>query len=123
MISGLQPRFQVGEDEMDDGQKVFGDLRIATLGDGMLVVPRFRRMAYPLQSSVTVSVPGATAFSTNPQSDLAAPGGQDSKPDTPGIESVLSLVLRGPVYDDAPHRRRRRGLCGGIKRNSEALAI
>ena len=37
--------------------------------------PRLPRLAYPLQSSVTVSVLGATALSTNPQSESALRSG------------------------------------------------
>jgi hypothetical protein len=33
VVAAVQPGFQVGEDEMDDRQMLFGNLRIAALGD------------------------------------------------------------------------------------------
>lgn len=38
VMSAAEPSLQVREDEMDDGQKFFGNLRIAALGDGMMIV-------------------------------------------------------------------------------------
>ena len=37
VMDAVRPRFQIGENEVDDGQKVVGNLGIATLGDGMKV--------------------------------------------------------------------------------------
>jgi hypothetical protein len=33
-----QPRLEVGEYEMDDRQEIFGHFRIATFGNGLVVV-------------------------------------------------------------------------------------
>ena len=34
-----EPCFQIGEDEMDDRQIVFGNLWVATLGNGKVFIP------------------------------------------------------------------------------------
>src|SRR5271166_6881435 len=73
-MDAVQPRFQIGENEVDDGQKVVGNLGIATRcsrSDGVLDKPTKRR--------------GASVR-------------HDGEPDATGIASVPSLLLRGPRF-------------------------
>ena len=95
VMNAGEPGLQVREDEMDDGQKLFGDFRIATLGDGMVVI------AAPAQAGVAAPI---VRHGERPLCDdaldksakrLGAPVGRDSEPDTPGIASILSRILRG----------------------------
>jgi len=79
---------------MDDGQKVFGNLRIAALGDGVMVIA-----ALPQAGVATPIVRNRQRSRRDGALDksakrLGATVGRDSEPDTPGIASVLSRVLR-----------------------------
>ena len=78
-----EPRFQIGEDEMDDRQIVLGNLwvadqptfRVLALGNGKVFIPALAEAGISTPISVTVSVLGATALSTNPQSESALRSG------------------------------------------------
>src|SRR5271170_440604 len=71
VMDAVQPRFQVGEDEMDDWQILLGDLRIAPFSDGEVFVAALG------EAGVAAPVVGderrawrTTAHSTKPQSAL-----------------------------------------------------
>ena len=85
-----EPRFQIGEDEI-----AAISFWVAALGNGKVFIPALAEagISTPIVSD---GQRGAT-LSTNPQSD-GAPIGYYGEPDTPGIASVLSLVLRGSRF-------------------------
>src|SRR5208337_3113867 len=89
-MDAVQPRFQIGENEVDDGQKVVGNLGIATLGDGMVVVP-------PLPQAC-ISAPIVRGVLDKPTKRRGASVRHDGEPDATGIASVPSLLLRGPRF-------------------------
>ena len=74
-----QPGLEVGKNEVDGGKKGFGFIRIAALGNGMVVVAPFAQASVGAQSSVTTSVPVVTVFSTKPQSALAVRSGATAR--------------------------------------------
>lgn len=53
MVGTAQPCFEIGEHEMDDGQKGFRDFHIAPLRDGGMKISAFpeRRIAAPIVSN------------------------------------------------------------------------
>lgn len=67
-----QPRLQVGENQMDDRQVLLGNLWITTLGNSKMLIAALTEasIAAPIVGN-DQSDPGATALSTNPQSDSA----------------------------------------------------
>ena len=69
-----EPRFQLAKTRWMIGI-VLGNLWVAALGNGKVFIPALAEAGNPLQSSVTVSVIGATALSTNPQSESALRSG------------------------------------------------
>ena len=74
-----QPRLQVGENQMDDRQVLLGNLWITTLGNSEVLIAALTEASIAAQSSVTISDPGATVLSTNPQSDFE----HDGEPNAP----------------------------------------
>ena len=87
-----QPRLQVGENQMDDRQVLLGNLWITTLGNSEVLIAALTE-ASMLQSSVTISDPGATVLSTNPQSDSALRSSTTAS--ASGIASVFPVVELG----------------------------
>ena len=90
-----QPRLQVGENQMEDRQVLLGNLWITTLGNSEVLIAALTEASKPLQSSVTISDPGATVLSTNPQSDSLATVEHDGEPNASGIASVFPVVALG----------------------------
>ena len=41
VMDTYQPRLEISEDEMDDGQELFGHFGIATFGNGVVIVAAF----------------------------------------------------------------------------------
>ena len=93
-----EPRFQIGEDEMDDRQIVLGNLWVAALGNGKVFIPALAELAYPLQSSVTVSVLGSNGAFHEPTKRVGAPIGYYGEPDTTGIASSFRLSCAVPGF-------------------------
>jgi len=79
VVDAVDPSLQIGEDQVDDRQEFLRDLWVSAFGDGVVVESALAKAGIPLQSSVTISDPGATAFSTNPQSDLALRSGTTAR--------------------------------------------
>ena len=90
-----QPRLEIGEDEMDDGQDRLGHFGIAAFGNGVVIV-------------AALAQAGATALivrdDRRPRSDGAnekstrrfgASVRGDRQPNAPRMAPILSLVLRG----------------------------
>ena len=59
-----EPRFQIGEDEMDDRQIVLDERKV--------FIPALAELAYPLQSSVTVTSSEQPPPRTHKASELQA---------------------------------------------------
>src|SRR5664280_1489044 len=90
-----QPRLEISEDEMDDGQELLGHFGIPTFGNGVVIVA-----ALP-QAGVTAPIVGDDQ---RPRSDGAidkstkrsgASVSGDCQPNAPRIAPILSLVLSG----------------------------
>ena len=117
-----EPRFQIGEDEMDDRQIVLGNLWVAaTRQRAGVFIPALAEagISHSNRASDGQRPSEQRRSSTNPQSESALRSGSYGEPDTPGIASVLSLVLRGsPVSDDEPRRHKRREPCEWTPRPS-----
>jgi len=91
-----QPRLEVGEYEMDDGQEILGHFRIATFGNGVVVV------AALAQSGVATPIVRDDQRSrSNDALDKSTerPGaaiGSDRQPDSSGVPAILPLILGSP---------------------------
>ena len=99
---------------MDDRQIVLGNLWVAALGNGKVFIPALAEAGISTPIVSDGQRPRTTALSTNPTKRVGAPIGYYGEPDTPGIASVLSLVLRGSRFPmTKPRRHKRREPCGG----------
>ena len=92
MVDAVEPSLQVGEDEVDDRQILFGNLRVAALGDGEVIVA-------PLaEAGVTIPVvrddrcAGRNRSLNETAKRLCASVRHDGEPDTTGVAPALALV-------------------------------
>ena len=93
-----EPRFQTGEDEMDDRQIVLGNLWVAALGNGKVFIPALAEAGISTPIVSDGQRPRSNGALHEPTKRVGAPIGYYGEPDTPGIASVLSLVLRGSRF-------------------------
>ena len=93
-----EPRFQIGEDEMDDRQIVLGNLWVAALGNGKVFIPALAEAGISTPIVSDGQRPRSNGALHEPTKRVGAPIGYYGEPDTPGIASVLSLVLRGSRF-------------------------
>ena len=93
-----EPRFQIGEDEMDDRQIVLGNLWVAALGNGKVFIPALAEAGISTPIVSDGQRPRSNGALHEPAKRVGAPIGYYGEPDTPGIASVLSLVLRGSRF-------------------------
>src|SRR3984893_10847349 len=90
-----QPRLEISEDEMDDGQELLGYFGIATFGNGVVIVA-----AFP-QAGVTAPIvrddqrPGSDGAIDKPTKRFGATVSGNCQPNAPRIAPILSHVLRG----------------------------
>ena len=66
-----QPRLEVGEDQMDDRQELLDHLWISACGNSVVIIAALAQAGVAAPIIRDDQVLGATAPSTNPQSDLA----------------------------------------------------
>lgn len=69
VMYAAQPGLEMGEYEMDDGQKVFRDVHVAALRDGGMKVSAFPERC--IATPVVGNNGSATALSIKPTSDVA----------------------------------------------------
>jgi hypothetical protein len=93
-----EPRFQIGEDEMDDRQIVLGNLWVAALGNGKVFIPALAEAGIPTPIVSDAQRPWSNGVLHEPTKRVSTPVGYYGEPDTPGIASILSLALRGPRF-------------------------
>jgi len=101
VMDAAQPSFEIGEHEVDDGQKSFGDLHIAPFRDcGVKIVALGKAsVAAPVvgdNGGAWCLVPGATALSMKPPKDLALLSGTRASLTRPAYRPLFRL-LRLPV--------------------------
>ena len=90
-----QPRLEISEDEMDDGQELLGYFGIAAFGNGVVIVA-----AFP-QAGVTAPIvrddqrPRSDGAIDKPTKRFGATVSGNCQPNAPRIAPILSLVLRG----------------------------
>ena len=95
VMDAVQPRFQVGEDEMDDWQILLGDLRIAPFSDGEVFVAALG------EAGVAAPVVGDERRARHngaldeAAERLRAAVRHDGEPNPPGIATTLPLVELG----------------------------
>ena len=105
-MDAAQPGLEIGEHEMDDGQKGFRDFHVAALRDGGMKVSAFteRRIA----ALVVGNNGGAGCRGAFDEADqrLGASVWHQSKPDTTGVPPGLATgALALPDFDGAGHER------------------
>ncbi len=98
VMDAVDPRFQIGEDQMDDRQIVLGNLWVATLGNGKVFIPPLAEAGISTPIVSDGQRPRSNSALNEPTKRVGAPVGHDGEPDTPGIAPVLSLVLRGSRF-------------------------
>src|SRR5271169_4005054 len=92
-----QPRLEISEDEMDDGQELLGYFGIATFGNGVVIVA-----AFP-QAGITAPIvrddqrPRSDGAIDEPTKRFGATVSGNCQPNAPRIAPILSLVLRGSM--------------------------
>jgi len=92
VVDAAQPGFEIGEHEMDDGQKGFRDFHVAALGDGGVKVPALPecRIAAPVVGN-NGRARCHCAFDEADQR-LCAPVRNHGEADAPGVPPGLPLV-------------------------------
>src|SRR5471030_1623933 len=91
-----QPRLEVGEYEMDDRQEILGHFRIATFGNGVVVVAALAQsgVAAPIvRDDQRSRSNGALDKSTERR---GAAIGSDRQPDSSGVPAIFPLILGSP---------------------------
>src|SRR5664279_2808082 len=91
-----QPRLEISEDEMDDGQELLGHFGIATFGNGVVIVaalPQAGITAPIVRDDQRSRSNGALDKSTE---RLGAAIGSDRQPDSSGVPAILPLILGSP---------------------------
>jgi len=98
VMDAVDPRFQIGEDHMDDRQIVLGNLWVATLGNGKVFIPPLAEAGISTPIVSDGQRPRSDGALNEPTKRVGAPVGYDGEPDTPSIAPVLSFVPRGPRF-------------------------
>ena len=98
VVDAVDPGFQIGEDQMDDRQKVLGNLWVATLGNGKVFIPSLAEAGISTPIVSDGQRPRSDDVLNEPTKRVGAPVGDYGQPDTTGIASVFSLVLRGSRF-------------------------
>src|SRR5271165_4985798 len=96
VMGAEQPRLEVGEYEMDDGQEIVGYFRITTFGNGFVVVAALTQsgVAAPIvRDDERARSNGALDESIE---RLGAAIRGDRQPDSSGVSAILPLVLASP---------------------------
>src|SRR5271156_3265764 len=95
VMDAVQPRFQVGEDEMDDWQILLGDLRIAPFSDGEVFVAALGEagVAAPVVGDERRAWHNGALDEATER--LCAAVRHDGKPNPTGIATTLPLVELG----------------------------
>src|SRR5665213_3625203 len=91
-----QPRLEVGEYEMDDRQEVLGHVRIATFGNGLVVVAALAQpgVAAPIVRDDQRSRSNGALDKSTERLGTAIWG--DRQPDSSGVSAILPLILGSP---------------------------
>src|ERR1700680_1465709 len=90
-----QPRLEISENEMDNGQELLGHFEIHTFRNGLVLVA-----AFP-QAGVTAPIvrddqrPRSDGAIDKPTKRFGATVSGNCQPNAPRIAPILSLVLRG----------------------------
>jgi hypothetical protein len=95
VMDAVQPRFQVGEDEMDDWQMLLGDLRVAPFSDGEVFVAALGEagVAGPVVGDERRAWHNGALDEATER--LCAAVRHDGKPNPTGIATTLPLVELG----------------------------
>src|SRR5665213_52553 len=90
-----QPRLEIGEDEMDDGQELLCHFGIPTFGNGVVVVAALSqtRVAAPIVGND--QCPRSDGATHKSAKRFGASVSGDCQPNAPRIAPIPSLVLRG----------------------------
>ena len=100
-----EPRFQISEDEMYDWQIVLGNLWVPALGNGKVFIPALAEGSISTPIVSDAQRPRSYGILHESTKRVSAPIRHYGEPDTPGMASVLSLVLRGPRFPMAHFNR------------------
>ena len=98
VVDAVDPRFKIGEDQMDDRQKVLGNLWVCTLGNGKVFIPPLAEAGISTPIVSDGQRPRSDGALNEPTKRVGAPVGHYGEPDTPGIAPVFSLVLRSSRF-------------------------
>ena len=114
-----EPRFQIGEDEMDDRQIVLGNLWVAALGNGKVFIPALAEAGISTPIVSDGQRPRSNGALHEPTKRVGAPIGYYGEPDTPGIalrpfacpvsrfpmtnlDGIENLVVDTPAFAASP---------------------
>src|ERR1019366_10139779 len=95
VMDTAQPRLEIGEDEMDDGQKLLGHFGIPTCGNGVVIITVLA------QAGVTAPIvrddqrPWDDGAIDKPAKQFGASVGGYCQPNASRIAPISALVLRG----------------------------
>lgn len=96
MVGSHKPRLQIGEDEVDDRQILFGNLGIATFGDGEVIVATLGEAGITTPIISDDLCAGRNRSFNEAAKRLRATVRDNGEPDTTGVAPALALIELGP---------------------------
>ena len=97
VMCACEPRLEIGEDEMDDGQELLCHFGIPTFGNGVVIVAALSqaRVAAPIVRNDQRPWSNGATYKSAKRFGASVSG--DCQPNAPRIAPILSLVLRGSM--------------------------
>jgi len=110
MMGAVEPSFQVREDEVDHGHELFGDLGLSAFGNCVMVVAELSEAAIAAPVVADDQRPRHDGALNKSAQRIGTAVSRDGQPHSPGIPTILALVLRSAGlavanFDGGGHKR------------------
>ena len=110
VMDAIEPRFQVRENEVNHRHELFGDLWVATFGDGVMIIALLSEAAITAPVVADDQRARHDGALDEPAQRVGATVSSDGQSDSPGVPTILTLILRGAGFavadlDGGCHKR------------------
>ena len=95
MVDAVKPSLQIGEGCVDNRQKLFGNLRVAALGDGCVPIPSVGEVVVTFPVISNNKCVWHNRLLNEAAKRFRAPVGHNGEPYAPGVTPALPLVELG----------------------------